>query len=218
MRVAVYTLTWDRLDYTKHCFRTLEENAGYPYDHFVVDNGSTDGTVEWLHQGRFRQVIFNASNLGLSLASNQMLEAISGYDLIVKFDNDCEVVSSGILAAIVQVFQDPSTSSCVLSPRVEGVNQQPERGWYSDIAGRRIGWTSIVGGLFQAVRAELYQQYRYPVELSKYRGQSWHFCRWVRERGGQVGYLEDLLVKHYEGTDNQMLRYPGYFARKDAAL
>ena len=214
MKVAVYTLTWNRLAYTRHCLLTLREKAGYPYDHFIVDNGSGDGTAAWLHQNGVHRVICNAENLGLSRASNQALEAIRGYDLIVKFDNDCEVVTAGILAEIVEIYRH-ERGRYVLSPRVEGVNRQPERGWYSEIGGWRIGWTSIVGGLFHAVPAEVYEQYRYPEDLPKVRGQSAHFCSWIRASGGQVGYIEDLVVNHYEGTDRQMSRYSEYFQRKE---
>jgi len=214
MKVAVYTLTWDRLEYTKHCLLALRKKAGYPYDHFIVDNGSADGTVGWLQENSFHGLIFNKQNAGLSRSSNQALDAIRGYDLIIKFDNDCEVVTDGILREIVEIYRSEG-GRYVLSPRVEGVNRQPERGWYSEVGGRRIGWTSIVGGLFQAAPAEIYEQYRYPEDLPKFRGQSAHFCSWVRANGGQVGYIEDLVVNHYEGTDRQVSRYPEYFRRKE---
>ncbi len=48
MRIAVLTLTRDRLDYTQHCFQTLQEFAGCDFDHYVLDQGSTDDTVDCL--------------------------------------------------------------------------------------------------------------------------------------------------------------------------
>ena len=47
---AVLTLCRDRLAYTQHCFETLRDNAGCDFDHFVLDQGSMDGTDEWLEQ------------------------------------------------------------------------------------------------------------------------------------------------------------------------
>ena len=44
MKFAVLTLTRDRLEYTQHCFETLRQNAGCDYDHYVLDQGSEDGT------------------------------------------------------------------------------------------------------------------------------------------------------------------------------
>jgi hypothetical protein len=65
---ALYTLTWNRLDYTKHCLETLRAQAGYPYDHIILDNGSSDGTVEWLRRPDFHAVVRYPVNAGISRA------------------------------------------------------------------------------------------------------------------------------------------------------
>ena len=49
-RVACFVLTWNRLDYTMRALESLDRTAGYPIDVFIVDNGSTDGTTEWLQK------------------------------------------------------------------------------------------------------------------------------------------------------------------------
>ena len=49
-RVAFLTITWDRLEYTKRCLGSLRETTDYPYDHFIVDNGSKDGSAEYLKE------------------------------------------------------------------------------------------------------------------------------------------------------------------------
>lgn len=219
-KIAIYSLTRDRLAYTKHCFQTLKEKACYPYDHYVIDNGSTDGTVEWLKENEkdFKKVIYNPENAGISRASNQALDEIfkEQYSLVCKLDNDCEVISDNILGQIVEVFKDVKDFSgkYVLSPRVEGISNQPIRGKYEMLSGRRIGLTAIIGGLFHIVPAEIYAQYRYPIILPKAWGQDDHFCNWFKQNGGNVGYIEGLVVNHYETTDGQAKRFPEYFERK----
>lgn len=226
MRVAVYSLTRDRLEYTKHCFKTLQEKAGFDYDHFIYDNGSDDGTAEWLraNKSNFKRVIYSAVNKGISVASNEILDDIflteksNGirYDLIIKFDNDCEVISENIIGQIVEIYQslEDFSPAYVLSPRVEGINNQPSRGRFVQIAGRRVGLTSIVGGLFHVVQRRVYKNYRYNTELPKAWGQDDEFCHFVKRRGGEVGYIEGLIVNHYKGTDGQAVDYPAYFERK----
>lgn len=50
-KVAVFSLTYDRLAYTKECFDSMYKTAGYPIDvHVIVDNGSKDGTIEWVKE------------------------------------------------------------------------------------------------------------------------------------------------------------------------
>lgn len=229
MRIAIYTLTRDRLEYTKHCFQQLKDRAGMEYDHYVVDNGSEDGTQDWLVENRadFRHLILNTKNEGISKASNQALEAIFSvhnqtenlnYDLVIKMDNDCEVLSPNMLGQVAEIYQDiksrPFEAGYVLSPYVEGINRQPTRGGTTMKGGRQIGLTAIVGGLFHIVPGHIYKEYRYPEQLPKAWGQDDHFCDWVKKQGGQVGYIEGLKVNHYETTAGQAERFPEYFARK----
>lgn len=226
MRVAVYSITRDRLDYTKICFASLQEKAGIEFDHYVIDNGSTDGTKEWLlhdYSYNLNKSYLNyylPTNLGISKASNKILDIIGNsgitYDLIIKMDNDCLVQSENILGQICEVFTQAKNFGprFVLSPRVEGINRQPTRGRDIMLAGRRIGLTAIVGGLFHCVPADVYKLYRYPERLPLASGQDDHFCNWFKSNGGEVGYIEGLVVEHYEGTDKQAIRYPEYFKRK----
>lgn len=228
MKVAVYTLTRDRLEYTKFCFNTLWKNAGHDFDHFIVDNGSEDGTDEWLraHADKFKKVLLNDRNEGISKASNEALKMIFQeenkarelYDLIIKFDNDCEVISENIIGQICEIYQDifekDYLSEYILSPKVEGIANQPSRETFENLGGRRIGITSIVGGLFHIVPAEIYKSYQYPEKLPKAWGQDDDICAWFKQKGGKVGYIEGLVVNHYKTTAGQAKDFPAYFERK----
>lgn len=117
MNIAIYTLTRDRLQYTKDCFDHLSmERWATDFAHFIFDNGSEDGTATWLERyARNRRLdsatsrLVNHTNIhahpineGISVGSNACLNAIfdhekeSGekYDLIVKMDNDCMIKSN----------------------------------------------------------------------------------------------------------------------------
>lgn len=220
MRVAIYTLTRDRLGYTKRSFASLAENAGHPYDHYVIDNGSEDGTVEWLkeNESTFKKVVYNEENHGISKASNQALKELlpGDYDLIIKMDNDCLVTTKNILKTIVGVYEGRGkfAGEYVLSPYVKGINSQPTRGGQVGLSLHEIGLTSVVGGLFHIVPRRIYAEYQYPENLPKAKGQDETFCHWVKQNGGIVGYIEDLVVEHMDGTDNQAKEYPSYFERK----
>lgn len=216
MRIAVYTLTRDRAAYTEHCFNMLWQNAGLPFDHFVIDNGSTDGTVEWLYSNakRFRKIVLEPDNTGISYASNLALDIIgNGYDLIVKLDNDCEIVTPGLFADMVKVYEFAGRP-LLLSPRVEGINRQPKRAYTIHAGGYEIGRTGIVGGLCHWLPAATYQRYRYPETLPKAWGQDDDLCAWCYKQNIEMGYVEALTVNHYEGTDAQAKRFPFYFTRK----
>jgi glycosyltransferase involved in cell wall biosynthesis len=220
LRITVFTLTRDRRDYTRICFDSLRANAGFPFAHYVVDNGSTDGTKRWLRNSYKPDLLVDLpSNVGISRACNLALQIICRFgqsDLVVKFDNDCLVRTAHILKRIQGVYDSGSTflRPLVLSPRVSGIVNQPKRLQLGRVGGLRVGWTSIIGGLFHCVPAYLYTSYRYPENLPLASGQDDHFCAWMRRRGVACGYLEDLEVEHFETTPGQAARYPDYFARK----
>jgi glycosyltransferase involved in cell wall biosynthesis len=219
VKVAAFSLTRDRFYYTQHCFKTFREKAGYPVDHYIVDNGSQDGTVDWLLENEklFTHIQWNFSNLGLCAGNNQALDMIrkSGiqYDLIFKFDNDAEVISDNIVAEMVDLYKQ-ATKPMLLSPRVTGISRQPRRSYTETTYSHPIGVTNHIGGLFSWCNADLYLQYTYPDNLPLASGDDSAFAYWVYQKRYIVGYVEDLIVNHYEGTEGQNLRYPQYFERK----
>lgn len=217
MRVAIFTLTRDRLAYTQHCFGLLWQNAGHPYDHYVIDNGSEDGTVDWLYANarRFKKIVLHGENEGISDGSNTALDFIgTGYSLICKMDNDCEIVTPDLVAKMVAVYRAAGGQPLLLSPRVEGIRRQPTRDHNVHVAGYTIGRTGIVGGLCHWLQGDVYQRYRYPVDLPKAWGQDDHFCNWAYQSRIPIGYVEELVVNHLDTTDGQAAKYPEYFERK----
>lgn len=231
MKVVVYTLTRDRLDYTKIAFASLAKNAGLPFDHVIVDNGSADGTSDWLREyvderrrtGLETTVIYLPENVGISRAANQALDLIfeqyPDAGLVIKMDNDCRVRTPGLIRRMVDLYRRDLDMRrfgprMVLSPRVEGIINQPHRGRQTEIDGQLVGLTAIVGGLCHFVQADIYREYRYPENLPLAKGQDDDFCKWVKDQGGECGYVESFLVEHIDGTDGQARRFPEYFERK----
>jgi glycosyltransferase involved in cell wall biosynthesis len=222
VKVAIYTLTRDRLPYTQHCFDILALKAGYPYDHFVVDNGSIDGTVEWLttNRDRFKQVHLNDRNYGNNVGNNQALSMIgtSNYDLIIRMDNDCEVRSLRLLASIVDLYTHLQMMGLflkyVVSPRVSGIVNQPPRIGALQVNHWSLGQVAGIGGLFRIIPALLLEGYQWPLDMSIVAGEEC-VTNWLgREKGCLVCYVEDLEVYHYETTSGQEARFPEYHKRK----
>lgn len=224
MKVAVLTLTRDRLPFTRHCFAALAENAGCDYDHFVWDNGSTDGTVDWLNQqqtaGAITEYWWSEQNRGISTALNSLLFSdidISQYDVVVKIDNDCEIVTPDTLRDVCDLVH---TYGLILSPEIHGLRQPPRSiGGPLSLGGQLVDEKHQIGGIFLAAPASLYADgFRYSEGNPKWGGDDVEVCAFWRAQGGQCGYVRGIHANHYLGTDAQYEADPEYHARKVAEM
>lgn len=219
MRVAVFTLTMNRLDYTKRMFKSIKETTSYEFDHFVVDNGSTDGTVDWLRDhAPVKMVIENKKNVGISKASNQALDAIGDkYDIIIKVDNDCEFESDNWLETMLDVIGRSHKTVC--SPYVEGLIDHPGgtpriRDGYIDL--HYVGIVPHLGGICVAAHKLMYDKWRWKEESFLHGIQDWEFSKHCRELGGVLVYLENIKVWHMDTTAGQKKKYPSYFKKRES--
>ncbi len=214
MNVAVLSLTRDRLDYTKHCFRKLRENAGCDYDHFVLDQGSSDGTASWIDAEYKPHAHYLLSeNIGIARALNYLLGVVEeegGYDVIVNVDNDCELTVPGTLRVVAEIAANNPGS--LIGPRVDGLRRPPVISYYIDVDGHRVGVTTQIGGIFMP----LPPGWRYPETSNDYGNCDVLISSQAVKNGNIVGQLIDYPVNHYETTNGQEARYPDYFARRRA--
>ncbi len=105
--ISVIVLTWNGLHYLEDCLSSLLAQDYPAFEVIVVDNGSTDGTPEWMAE-HFPDVRFirNERNLGFAGGNNAGLRAARG-DLLVLLNNDTEV-HPGWLAALADTCADPA--------------------------------------------------------------------------------------------------------------
>jgi hypothetical protein len=222
MKVAVYTLTMNRLLYTEQLLPKARQTAGHPLDWYVFDQGSTDGTADWLvsQRSNFKGLVLWPQNIGICAAHNalaQMLLAQSCYDLIMKVDNDCEMRTEGWLNAVVDVclaFEEKGIPAYAVSPRVTGIGTLVRRSREESVAGHRFGHTQIVGGISMCLPARTFAGFQLP-GIPGHTADDSHICRWTKERGGIIGYIEDVEAHHFETTIGQARRFPEYFAGRE---
>jgi GT2 family glycosyltransferase/SAM-dependent methyltransferase/tetratricopeptide (TPR) repeat protein len=92
----------NKIELTRQCLQALAETTSGPsYEVIVVDNGSNDGTPEWLQTlGGDVLIIRNDENLGFAKACNQGAASASG-EFLVFLNNDT-VPLNGWLEALVE--------------------------------------------------------------------------------------------------------------------
>lgn len=90
--VAIIILTWNGLDYTRRCISSLRRfTQKNTYQLIIVDNGSTDGTVEYLRELPDVTLILNEENVGFVRGNNQAIERLGGNADVILLNNDTEV-------------------------------------------------------------------------------------------------------------------------------
>lgn len=221
MKVAVFTLTWNRLKYTQACLALLwREWRQQEFDHFIWDNGSTDGTEEWLRAVALRHkgdvyVHHHPTNVGIKAPFRAFLNRVGpDYDVIIKFDNDCEIITPGTLSRVVDAHEAAQgmRRALLISPIVTGLGPDGQRirgdGGTSFELGAQPVSSAGLGGLFQAFSPHI-RDFRHG--RLDYAGQDPEINRWWGEREWLRGYLKTCRVAHHKTTAKQVREYPSYF-------
>ncbi len=99
---SVVIVTHDQLAYTRACVDSVRLRTDGPYELVFVDNGSTDGTPDYLRSVPGAKVVLNPDNRGFPAAANQGLRAAAG-DQVVLLNNDT-VVTTGWLARLLRAL------------------------------------------------------------------------------------------------------------------
>jgi hypothetical protein len=116
---SVIVPCFNQLAFTKLCLQALIRNTRPAWELIVIDNGSTDGTGEYLaglHDGGRVPVtvITNPENLGFPAAVNQGLKAARG-EYLVLLNNDA-VVTDGWLDQLIALTRVQPEGGVVKPP------------------------------------------------------------------------------------------------------
>ena len=102
--ISVVIVTWNQLAFLKECLNSLRRNARKCRSEIiVVDNGSGDGSRQFLQNQSELCTIYNDRNAGVSRARNQGIEKAAGR-YIYMLDDDT-LVHDGCLDRFVN-FMD----------------------------------------------------------------------------------------------------------------
>ncbi len=221
--VSIVIPVYNKLELTKVCVDSIHEvRVPYTYEIIVVDNGSSDGTAEWLaeNEGRGRlRAINNPQNLGFSQGCNLGAKAATGrYTLLLN--NDMEVLPGWLEPMVSCLDQDPTVGiagACLIFADqtiqhggvalVDFPKKQPHiiGGMHLsyrkplNMPGARVNHeVQIVTGACLMIRSELY------AELGGLNEEFWNgnedvdLCLRAGELGWRVVYMGESLVYHYE--------------------
>ena len=110
-KVSVIVLTFNNLDFTKACLKSLEINTCHPdWELVLVDNASTDGSRDYLAEYAvdkpWVKLIQNEENLGFAAGNNRGLESATG-EYVVILNNDTYVTRGWLPTLVRHLQKDP---------------------------------------------------------------------------------------------------------------
>ena len=102
--ITIIILTWNGLEYTRRCIESIRAHThDIVYHLLVVDNGSSDGTLEWLRSQPEIRVIANERNLGFARGNNQGMAATPPDHDVLLLNNDTLIIQDHWLAHLSDV-------------------------------------------------------------------------------------------------------------------
>lgn len=110
---SIVIVSYDALESTRACIEALRRSRedAHPIELVVVDNGSKDGSREWLAAQTDVRLVANDANVGAPAARNQGIALARG-EYVVFLDNDV-VVTPGWLGRLLWHAEIDAHAACV---------------------------------------------------------------------------------------------------------
>jgi hypothetical protein len=188
--VWIVVLNWNLLEVTKDCILSLR-NLSYPvFRILIVDNGSTDNSVEELKTLEDVTLLVNEKNVGFAAGNNRGIEYAlrKGADYVLILNNDV-VVAPDMLSKLVSVAQSDSNVG-VVGPVIY-YSDAPKEVWF---AGMRFR-----DRLYVVRRGLHLERPLDPVERVDFISGCGMLVK--REVWEQVGLFDERFFMYYEDLD-----------------
>jgi GT2 family glycosyltransferase/ADP-heptose:LPS heptosyltransferase len=145
-RIGIILLTYDCLASTKKAVDSIR--SFHDYELFVIDNASTDGTVEWLKKNN---ITFVSKKLSVTQAQNvgfRMMMKKGNFDYYMLLNNDV-ILSSTYLDTLVETLDRRKCAA--VTGRVIDSNECSETEFSEKVSPIESTMTLMVAGDFSAI-------------------------------------------------------------------
>ena len=138
IKTTIIIPNYNGLSFMEPCFESLKEQTVRDFKVLVVDNGSTDGSVEWLKEHRVPS-IFLKENTGFSGAVNTGIRA-ADTPYVLLLNNDTRV-EPGFVAAMERAMDQ--------SPQIFSVSSRMIQMYHPELLDDAGDMYSILGWAYQ---------------------------------------------------------------------
>ena len=219
-------ITYNRLSYTKRTLRAFWDTISYPYYLVVVDNASTDGTVDYLQKlkkrGKIDKLILNPDNYYPGAAANMGwqygLEEYPTATHLMRLDNDMHLEKGWDSAALDYFRKIPSMGQIGIEH--EAIENEKAKGHEVNLNGKVFNkFPGNVGGPNIISRLVWDKGLRYNVDKWDSFGygkptpqEDVAFSRAIQNAGFLMGHMTERLAWTF-ATQDKWKEYPEYYKK-----
>jgi len=160
-KVSIIVLNWNGLIDTKECLESLQNVMYENKEIIVVDNGSSDGSQEYIRQNYHDVILLaNNENLGFAEGNNKGIQIAlkNGADYIFLLNNDT-IVDNDVILKLIEITKT-DVKIGFIGPKIyyydEPIRIWSAGGklskWFIHSGGKHIGYRKIDRGQFDYVK------------------------------------------------------------------
>lgn len=214
--VSIIMLTFNQRDLTRQCIESLQHYTPLPHELIIVDNGSIDGTRDYLNDlaagTKNVRVVFNDYNAGFAKANNQGAKYATG-EYILLLNNDV-ILTEGWLERLIACAESDTAIGVVGPVTNKAVGQQVisvtlpvENAEIQKFACMQLmkatgNWfeTHRIIGFCMLIKKEVVERTGLLDERFGPGGfEDYDFCLRVKQAGYRIMIAEDVFIYHIGG-------------------
>ena len=241
-RASVVVVNWNGLDHLQRCLPAVAAQTFAEVDVILVDNGSTDGSVDWVAE-RFPavSVIANDRNLGFAAANNRGADLATAPTLLflnsdTQLSRDALVSPLGYLAESPDVgaltvqlvypdgrrdpdnhrgFPTPWNALCHFSGLSRLFPNDPRfNGYFVPHADfSQTHDVDVIAGSYMMMPRAVFDELQGWDETYFFYGEDIDLCYRVHEAGYRIVYFPHVEVLHYKGASSGLRKESADIAR-----
>lgn len=186
-KVTIIIPNFNGLKFMEPCFAALERQTSEDFEILVVDNGSGDGSVEWLKEHGIPS-IYLETNTGFSGAVNVGIKAaVTPYVLLLNNDTEAE-----------PEFVEELVKAIERSPEIFAVSSRMIQMYHKELMDDAGDMYTVLGWAYQRGVGQSAGRYNREREVfSACAGASIY----RREMFGEIGYFDEMHFAYLEDID-----------------
>lgn len=199
-KATIIIPNYNGLKFMEMCMSALEKQTCKDFEILVVDNGSTDRSVEWLKENEIPS-IFLPENTGFSGAVNVGIKA-SKTPFVILLNNDTEA-KEGYVEALIREIER--------SPKIFSVSPKMIQLYHKELMDDGGDMYSIMGWAYQRGVGQEIERYNRACNVFSACAGAAIYRREVFE---EIGYFDEMHFAYLEDIDvGYRAKIAGYYNR-----